>query len=81
LFSQSGFFSICRTKDGNPRAVELGLNAAEELSSKLYQILIERKKEEVLKDDLPSKDERIVFCELSPLQVRAFEAWFEQTYD
>ena len=58
--------------------MELGYKAAEELSGRLYQILIERKKEEVLKDGLPTKDERIVFCELSPLQV-SFEAKFIET--
>lgn len=82
--------------------VELGRTTSEQLSSRLYQILLERKKEEyvhhsalhsimfvswssqiflfarVLKDKLPEKDERIVFCELSPLQKKIYKHILDQ---
>jgi DNA excision repair protein ERCC-6-like 2 len=62
-----------RTKDANPHAVELGNTKSEELSSRLYEIYLVRKKEVVLKDKLPEKDERIVFCELSALQKKIYK--------
>jgi SNF2 family DNA or RNA helicase len=56
-------------KDADPRVIQQGRKASEDLLARLYPILLERRKEEVLKDKLPKKDERVVFCELSPLQV------------
>jgi DNA excision repair protein ERCC-6-like 2 len=72
------FFTICRTKDANPHAVEMGNTKSEELSSRMYEIYLVRKKEVVLKDKLPEKDERIVFCELSPLQKKIYKHVLKQ---
>jgi hypothetical protein len=46
---------------------------ANELQQKLRALLIERKKEDVLKDHLPEKNEKAVMCELSPLQKEVYQ--------
>ena len=43
------------------------------LTRKLSEIYLQRKKEDVLGDQLPKKDERVLFCELSGLQKRIYE--------
>jgi SNF2 family DNA or RNA helicase len=49
-----------------------------ELTAKLNSLYIRRTKEEVLKDALPMKDERIVFCEPSELQKSIYQHILEQ---
>ena len=39
----------------------------------MSKIFIERKKEVVLKDLLPEKSEKLVLCELSPLQKQVYK--------
>jgi SNF2 family DNA or RNA helicase len=51
---------------------------ARELSNKLHSLYIRRTKEDVLKDALPMKDERIVFCEPSELQKTIYQHILEQ---
>jgi SNF2 family DNA or RNA helicase len=64
---------LFRAKDANIHAIELGRIKGQELSSKLREIYIQRKKEDVLADELPEKDEQIVFCEPSQLQKDLYE--------
>lgn len=49
-----------------------------ELTTKLGSLYIRRTKDEVLKDALPMKDERIVFCEPSELQKIIYQHILEQ---
>jgi DNA excision repair protein ERCC-6-like 2 len=81
MLTSSDSFYLCRltpsnfvsAKDANMHAIELGRIKGQELSSKLKEIYIQRKKEDVLADELPDKDERIVFCEPSELQKELYE--------
>ena len=59
-------------------AVELGDLKSKELTDKLRSLYIRRTKDEVLKDALPMKDERIVFCEPSELQKLIYQHILEQ---
>ena len=43
------------------------------LNSRLRSFYIHRTKADVLAGDLPMKDERVLFCELSPMQKRLYE--------
>ncbi len=58
--------------------MELGDKKAVELSTKLQRVYFRRTKEDTLADVLPMKDERIIFCELSPLQKELYEYIIEQ---
>jgi SNF2 family DNA or RNA helicase len=51
---------------------------SKELTDKLRSLYIRRTKDEVLKDALPMKDERIVFCEPSELQKLIYQHILEQ---
>lgn len=57
-----------RVKDADDYAIEKGEKISYEFSKKLADVYLRRTKEEVLANFLPEKDERIVFCEPSPLQ-------------
>lgn len=57
-----------RAKTASTSLIEKSNSKAKFLREKLKKILIERSKEEVLKDFLPQKNEKLVLCELSPLQ-------------
>ncbi|KAL7580078.1 hypothetical protein ACA910_005063 [Epithemia clementina (nom. ined.)] len=59
---------FARTKDATKALIELGQRKKEALQRKLDTIHHRKTKESVLKDLLPRKDERIVFCDPSPLQ-------------
>jgi SNF2 family DNA or RNA helicase len=65
-------------KDANAHARELGELQAHVLSEKLFSLQIRRTKEEVLKDELPMKDERVVFCEPSELQKQIYRHILKQ---
>ena len=67
-----------RAKDATPAVIELGGDRGNELSTVMNKAYLRRTKEEVLQDELPEKDERIVFCELSDLQKRIYENILEQ---
>lgn len=67
-----------RTKDASAAAVELGDRKAVELSTKLQRVYFRRTKEDTLADVLPTKDERIIFCELSNLQKELYQYILEQ---
>jgi DNA excision repair protein ERCC-6-like 2 len=71
-------YDLCRTKDATAAAVELGNTRAMELSAKLQQVYLRRSKEVTLAGFLPKKDERIIFCELSPLQKELYKFIIEQ---
>jgi SNF2 family DNA or RNA helicase len=58
--------------------VELGALKSKELTDKLRSLYLRRTKDEVLKDALPMKDERIVFCEPSELQKLIYQHILEQ---
>jgi SNF2 family DNA or RNA helicase len=57
--------------------VERGKETSNELSRLMSKAYLRRTKEEVLQDELPEKDERIVFCELSDLQKRIYQNMLE----
>jgi DNA excision repair protein ERCC-6-like 2 len=67
-----------RTKDASNAAVELGDRKAVELSTRLQRVYFRRTKEDTLADVLPTKDERIIFCELSNLQKELYKYIIEQ---
>lgn len=67
-----------RTKDASAEAVELGDRRAVELSTRLQRVYLRRTKEDTLADILPTKDERIIFCELSNLQKDLYKYIIEQ---
>lgn len=67
-----------RAKDATPAVVELGQERSNELSSLMYKAYLRRTKEEVLQSELPEKDEKIVFCELSDLQKWIYQHMLEQ---
>lgn len=69
---------IARTKDANPDAVKLGEKKSRDLSQKLNTLFLQRTKADVLKNDLPVKNERVVFCEASILQRRIYEHILKQ---
>lgn len=62
-----------RTKTADDAAVEEGNQVRDWLKTKLKSFYLQRRKIDVLKDDLPEKNERVVFCELSPLQKRLYQ--------
>jgi len=53
--------------------VALGAEKTIELSRKMGEIYLRRDKATVLRDDLPQKDERIIFCEPSKLQKELYQ--------
>jgi len=57
-----------RSTEADQEAMEIGAEKTIELSRKLGEIYLRRDKATVLRDDLPQKDERIIFCEPSKLQ-------------
>jgi SNF2 family DNA or RNA helicase len=63
---------VNRTKNADPAAIERSNAKGEALMRKMSKIYIERKKEDVLGDTLPSKNEHVVVCEPSPLQKRIY---------
>jgi SNF2 family DNA or RNA helicase len=66
-----------RAKDASKELIEHGKNCSNELSRIMNKAYLRRTKEEVLKEELPEKDERIVFCELSELQKRVYQNMLE----
>jgi DNA excision repair protein ERCC-6-like 2 len=62
-----------RTKTADDAAVKEGNQVRDWLKTKLKSFYLQRRKADVLKDDLPEKNERVVFCELSPLQKRIYQ--------
>lgn len=57
-----------RTTEADDYDIEQGEIKGKELSKQLSNVYLRRAKEDELADDLPKKDERIVFCEPSQLQ-------------
>lgn len=72
------YFALNRTTDATSDVVEMGALKAVELSTKLYEVYLRRSKEEKLADLLPTKDERIIFCEPSPLQKELYKYIIDQ---
>jgi SNF2 family DNA or RNA helicase len=62
-----------RSKNADEAAIQRSARKVEALNQKLKKIMIVRKKEEVLKDQLPEKTEQLVLCELSPLQKQVYK--------
>lgn len=62
-----------RAKTADDDAVEEGNQVRDWLKIRLKSFYLQRRKIDVLKDDLPEKNERVVFCELSPLQKRMYQ--------
>lgn len=59
------FFS---QKDATKETVDDGRAVSQAFNNKLHDMFLRRTKEQVLKDELPDKEERVVFCEPSSLQ-------------
>ena len=53
--------------------MEISNQKTVEFMTKLNEVYLRRVKEVVLIDDLPSKDERIIFCEPSSLQKELYQ--------
>jgi SNF2 family DNA or RNA helicase len=64
---------IGRTKTADDAAIEESNEVRVWLQTKLKSFYIQRRKIDVLKYELPEKDERVLFCELSPLQKRLYQ--------
>lgn len=62
-----------RTKTADASTIQRSTEKSDALIRKLRKILIERKKEDVLKGQLPTKSEQVVFCEPSPLQKQIYK--------
>lgn len=53
--------------------IKLSNAKAQAFREKLKKIFIERSKEQVLREFLPTKNEKLVLCELSPLQKQVYQ--------
>jgi SNF2 family DNA or RNA helicase len=67
-----------RVKENNPEAIKLGKVKGDEISERLKPLYLSRKKDVVLKDELPKKVERIVFCDPTPLQKQLYQHVIKQ---
>lgn len=64
--------SYARAKDAKEEVMRIADKKEEYLRELLKPCYIERKKEDVLKDTLTQKCERVVFCELSEIQKKLY---------
>jgi SNF2 family DNA or RNA helicase len=64
---------VSRAKTATKEAIRRSGEKTKALNEKLRKIMIERKKEDVLKDQLPEKSELLVLCALSPLQKLVYQ--------
>ena len=64
--------SLTRTKDAQQDVIELGQKRQEELIHALKAVHVSRSKSIFLKDSLTTKDEKVIFCELSEVQKRIY---------
>jgi SNF2 family DNA or RNA helicase len=62
-----------RTKTAEADTVQRSIARSHQLKGKLDEIFIKRTKEEVLGDELPEKEETVIFCELTEIQKRLYE--------
>ena len=67
------FISIDRTKTATDDVVKRGDTISQILTEKLKILYIKRNKSQVLAHDLPMKDERVLFCEPSPIQKELYQ--------
>ncbi len=65
--------NLRRSKTASRDLIEISQAKAKALSDKLQIIFIRRSKEDVLKYFLPKKNEKVVMCELSPLQKQVYQ--------
>ena len=66
------FISYYRKKGVDPRAKARSEAASAELRKGLNKIYIKREKKDVLKGQLPDKNEELILCDLSPLQKEVY---------
>ncbi|GFH47552.1 hypothetical protein CTEN210_04027 [Chaetoceros tenuissimus] len=64
---------LLRPKDSKPDVLALGNARNEELKTALKNVFLKREKSMYLEDDLPTKKQKIVFCELSELQKELYQ--------
>lgn len=64
---------LTRTKTASKELITISNEKARALREKLRKIFIERSKEDVLRQFLPEKKEKLVLCELSPLQKQVYQ--------
>ena len=69
---------LLRASNSTAEARSLAKEKSQQFSEKFFRLYIKRTKEDVLRDSLPDKDERIVFCELSELQKQIYRHVIEQ---
>lgn len=62
-----------RAKNANTHAIELARKRKSELDKALEKVYLSRKKEDVLRNKLKKKTEKVVFCELTDVQNRIYE--------
>lgn len=64
---------VNRAKTATADAIRRSNETRELLNERLKEIMIERKKGDVLKDRLPDKSEQLILCELSELQKKVYQ--------
>ncbi|KAG7342122.1 SNF2 family helicase [Nitzschia inconspicua] len=64
--------ALGRQKGASQSTVEKSEKASKALRTKLAKIMIERKKNDVIGEMLPQKNERVIFCSLSKLQKEVY---------
>ena len=67
------YICVYRSKTASRDLIEISQAKARALNDKLHRIFIRRSKEDVLKFFLPKKNEKVVMCELSPLQKLVYQ--------
>jgi SNF2 family DNA or RNA helicase len=68
---------MARQKVADPAAIARSEAASSEIRKKLAKIKIERKKKDVLGDQLTAKTERVIFCSLTKLQKEVYRLLIE----
>lgn len=62
-----------RTKTAEADTIQRSISRTHQLAEKMKEVYIRRTKESELGDELPEKEETIIFCELTEIQKRLYE--------
>lgn len=64
--------TYARAKDAHEKVLRRAAQCEQMLRDRIKPAYLERKKEEVLKDSLTKKREKVVFCELTEIQKKIY---------
>ena len=64
--------TYARAKDAKQEVIDMAERQEQLLQKIIKPVYIERKKEDVLKDNLTQKNEKVVFCELTEIQKKLY---------